>query len=135
MPVYQQQVRPAVVIEVKEPASPAYKASVLTQARFHADVFELALATVAVQGFQFVREVGPEDRGQPLMQVVGRRYSHAGHCFAVLVESSSAHQCLVGELSVPQIDVKNGGRLITRDIDVGQPVSVEIRCENAEGVV
>ncbi len=55
--VDKQQILPAVVVEIKEAATPAYKAGVVSHSGTLRRIVKLALAAVSVQSFAFVRKI------------------------------------------------------------------------------
>jgi hypothetical protein len=77
MSVYQQQIRPAVVIIIEKATAPAYKPRILAHSRIHRGVFKLSLSAIVVKRFQFVGEVGAKNRFHAVVRIIGRRGAHA----------------------------------------------------------
>ena len=90
--VDEEQVQPAIVVEVQKAAAPADEAGVLAQAGFDRGVLKFPFTSVAIQSFQLIRKVGTKNRGSPLPKVIACRHPHAGECFAALVQSRTAQQ-------------------------------------------
>src|SRR5882672_931862 len=84
--VHQQQVFPAVVVEVEKTAAPAYIARVVRHAGGGRDVVELGRAAIAVEGLALIGKVGAKDVGLPIAAKIGGGGAHVGHGFAVFNE-------------------------------------------------
>ena len=64
--VDQQKVFPAVIVEIKEAATPANKTSVVSQSGALRSIVKLAVAAIAIQSFAFVGKVAAKQvRGHP----------------------------------------------------------------------
>ena len=71
--VDQQKVFPAVIVEIKEAATPANKASVVSQSGALRSIVKLAVATIVVQSFAFVRKIAAKQVQRAIAVVVACR--------------------------------------------------------------
>src|SRR5439155_21083547 len=76
--VADQNVGPAVIIHVKKSAAPTQIARIQSQAAFEGAVFEISVATIAVQRMRVAGEIGLEDVEVAVAVVIGGGDSHAG---------------------------------------------------------
>ena len=130
--VADENIRPAVVIHVEKPATPAQILSVRAQARGKGRIFKTAVAEVVVERGRVAGEVRFYDVQVPVHIVVGRRYSHAGLRLAIGAERATGFHGDVHELAVLLVLVEGAGRGIVGYIDVGPAVIVEVGGEHAE---
>src|SRR5471032_3156280 len=72
VPVHQQNIFPAIVVEIEKAASPADKTRVARQARGNRGVVELAAAPVVIQGLALVRKIAAENIQPAVTVIVGR---------------------------------------------------------------
>src|SRR5580700_4835205 len=133
--VHQQQIRPAIVVEIEKSASPTDEARIPRDAGLHADVLKLALALIPVKRFRLIGKIGAKNREQPFVQIIRRRHPHARQSLAIIVERGAPKQSLVHELPVSLIDIKDGRRLIASYVDIGETVAIKISSKNPERVI
>src|SRR5262245_36787377 len=136
--VDQEDVEPAVVVEIHEPAAPAEEARIDADAGGEGHVVEAQAgrlhAKVAVERRGVAGEVGLEDVEQPVAVVIADAHAHSGLRLSVTAVSRARLDADVGERPVFVVVVERGGGRIVSDINVGPGVVVEIRRDDSESV-
>ena len=135
MAVHQQQVGPAIVVEVEEHGSPAKILGVQAEASSGRRISEGSGFVVVQQRRGVVGEVGLEDVEPAVAVVVGHRRAHSRLRAAVFIERGACDDGNVGEGSVAVVVVQNARRAVARDENVGPAVIVVVERGDAERVV
>ena len=104
--VHQQQILPAVIVEIKKSAAPSHKTRVVRDAGGQSNIIEFRPAPVAIQRLALVGEVAAENVRSPVAVVITRSHAHARHSLAVFVESCAAQDSLLAKGSVAAVDVE-----------------------------
>src|SRR5216683_2966269 len=133
--VGEEQIGPAVVVEIEKRDAPAEVLRVEPESRGKGFVVEGAVAIVAVERGGIVGEIGFEQIEFAVAVVVGNGRAHAGLLAPVVVESGAGDDGNVGERAVVIVVVKNAGGAVAGDINVRPAVVVVIKSGNAEGVM
>src|SRR6266567_2098065 len=133
--VDEEQIGPAVVVEIEKRDAPAEVLRVEPESRGEGFVVERAVAIVAVERGGIVGEIGFEQVEFAVAVIVGNGRAHAGLLAPVVVESGAGDDGNVGERAVVIVVVKNAGGAVARDINVRPAIVVVIKSGNAEGVV
>ena len=133
--VDEEQIRPAVVVEIEKRDAPAEVLRVEPESRGKGFIVEGAVAIVVVERGGIVGEIGFEQIEFAVTVVVGNGRAHAGLLAPVVVESGAGDDGNVAERAVVIVVVKNAGRAVARDINVRPAVVVVIKSGNAERVV
>src|SRR5215813_14625925 len=97
MTVDQQQVLPAVVVEVDEAAAPSDISGIVRQTCRGGHLVELPRAAVTIKRLAFVREIRSKDVRSAVPVIVSGCNSHAGHCPSVLIVGNAAKDRLFVE--------------------------------------
>ena len=135
MSVGEEEVGPAVVVDVGEHGSPAEGVGVDAEACRESHVGEGAVGIVVVEGGGVVGEVGLEEVEATVSVVVGGGSAHPGLLAAVFVEGDADVGGGVGEGSVAVVVVEDGGRGVAGDVDVRPAVIVVVEGSDREAVV
>src|SRR5713101_6624661 len=130
--VRQEQIGPAVVVEIEKRDAPAKVLRVEPESRGKGFIVEGAVAIVAVERGGIVREISFEQIEFAVTVIVGNGRAHAGLLAPVVVESGAGDDGNVGERAVVIVVVKNAGRAVAGDINVRPAVVVVIKSGNAE---
>src|SRR3982074_639822 len=88
VPVTYENVRPAVVVEIKKAAAPAQKLGVRTQTRRESRVFKTTTTLIVVQRGSVAGEIGFDQVQVSVEIIVAGGNSHAGLRLAVRTESA-----------------------------------------------
>src|SRR6266566_865695 len=130
--VRQEQIGPAVVVEIEKRDAPAKVLRVEPESRGEGFVVEGAVAIVVVERGGIVGEIGFEQTEFAVTVVVGNGRAHAGLLAPVVVESGAGDDGNVGERAVVIVVVKNAGGAVAGDINVRPAVVVVIKSGNAD---
>ncbi len=133
VPVHQNQIGPAIVVEVEEHGSPAQILRVQAQSRGRGRIGKGAVAVVAVQRRSIVGEIGFENVEMAVAVVVGDGRAHACLLAPVFVEGGARGDGDVGEGSIMIVAVENAGRAVAGDVNIGPAIFIEIERGDAEG--
>ncbi len=135
MPVSDEDIKPAVVVEVREAAAPAEIAAAESQAGCKGGVGESPVAVVSVEAARIIREIRLEDVQPAVAIVVARGGAHACLLAAVFVVSAPGGDGNVRESSVAIVVIEDAGRGIARHVDVGPAIAIKIAAQGGERVV
>src|SRR5450755_2015355 len=105
MSVAQQDVGPAVIVEIQEPGSPSQEARVAAESGLKRDILEGPLSQVAIQTRRIPGEIRLHDVEPPVAVVVRGGNPHARLCFAVRAEGYAGFGGDVRERAVPVVAV------------------------------
>ena len=130
-----QEVGPAVVVDVGEHGSPAEGVGVDAETGGEGGVGEGAVGIVAVEGCGVVGEVGLEEVDAAVSVVVGGGGAHAGLLAAVFVEGDSGFGSDVGEGAVFVVAIEDGGGGVAGDVKIWPSVVVVVEGGDGEAVV
>ena len=126
-------IHPAVVVEVEEVYAEAQILSVDAEAGPDAGVLETA-AVVPVKRRHLLGEVRPHDIQPAVGVVIADAGTHAGERDAILVERASGRNGDLPERPVVIIAIEQTRRTVAGDVDVGPSVVVEIGCRRSHAV-
>src|SRR5207244_2100659 len=115
--------------------TPAEVLGVKPQARWESRIAETAIPVIAVQGGSVVGEIRFENIETPVAVKIGDRGSHACLFAAVFVKGGASDHRHIGESSVAIVVVKNAGRAVTSDINIGPAVVIKIESCHAKSVM
>src|SRR5580700_5621620 len=90
--VDQQQIPPAIVVEIEETAPPTDVAGVARHSCRDGSVVKFAAATAAVQRLPFIGKITAENIEPPVAIVIGRCDTHSGHGLAIVVKGNAAQE-------------------------------------------
>ena len=135
VPIYENQVRPAIVIEIEKHGSPTQILRVQAQASRRCGIGEGAVAVVAIQGGSVVRKICLKDVEVAVAVVIGDSRSHAGLFAAIVIESCSCCHRNVSKCPVMIVAIKNAWRAVAGDEYVGPAILVEIERGDTERVM
>src|SRR5437660_7847021 len=124
--VHQQQIRPAIVVEVHEHRAPSEVLGMQTEAGRIGSISESAIAVVAIERGAVVREIGFENVELSIAIEVGDGGPHAGLFTSVFIECRACYDCDVGKSAIVIIAIENAGRAVTRDVNVGPAIVIEV---------
>ncbi len=127
-------VEPAIVVEVDEADAPAEIAGVEAEAGEVGVVFKGAVAEVEVEGVGVAGEVGLDDVEQAVAVEVADGDAHAGLRLAVGRVGDAGFDGQVFEGAVLLVLIEGGGGGVVGDVDVGPAVVVEIGDDDGEAV-
>src|SRR5216684_1594874 len=127
-------VRPAVVVEIKEAAAPAQKLRVRTQACRESCVFKTSAAQIVVERGRVAGEVGLDQVEISVQIIVGGGNSHAGLRLAVGTQGAASLDGDVLKFPVLLVLIESAGRGIVGNINVGPAVVVEVGGEHSQTV-
>ena len=106
MAVTQQDIGPAIAIEIEKRRAPAEKPCVAAQARLKRGVLEGVVAEIVIQAGGVTGEVGLNDVEAPIAIIIGRGDAHAGLRFAVRAVSHAGFDADFGECPVVVVRVE-----------------------------
>src|SRR5216684_6417043 len=132
--VANENVGPAVVVEIEKAAAPAEILGVFAEAGLVGGIFEIGATEIAVERRSVAGEIGFDEIEIAIEIVIGGRDAHAGLGLAVGAEGTAGFEGDVGEGAVLFILIEGAGGGIVGDVDVGPAVVVEIGGEDAEAV-
>ena len=132
--VGEEDVEPAVVVEVDEPGAPAEPPRVEAEAAGERPVLAEAVPEVGVQRRRVAGEVGLDDVEGAVAIVVADADAHARLRLAVLAVGAAGADADVGERAVVVVAIERARVRIVRDVDVGPAVVVEVERADAEAV-
>ncbi len=101
---------------------------------FCRDVLEEALAEIAVERVQLLREIRDEDVREAVAVDVAAVHAHAGLRLAVAVEADAGGIGDVDERAVALVLVEEIANHVVGDVDVGVAVAIEITEGDAEAL-
>src|SRR5258708_13078293 len=131
MAVADQNVRPAIVIEVKETATPPQKLRVRAQPRCKGGVLKGAGPEVVVKRGCVAGEVRLDQVEIAIEIVVGGGHAHASLGLAIRTEGTPCLDCNVFKGAVLLVVVERAGGGVVGNVDVGPAVVVEVGGEHA----
>src|ERR1022692_15184 len=131
---YKKDVRPAIVIEIKDPSSPTGEANFNSEFRVQSPVVKIAGAIVLVQHFCVFGKVGFENIQMAVQIVVSDTDSHPRLFRSVIAQGHATLNPLLFEGSVVLIDEQEAGSRVAGDIDVGPTVLVEVRRHDGHSI-
>src|SRR5208283_1203460 len=123
---------PAVVVEVEEADAPADVLGVDGEAGLGGDLGETNLAEVAVEVGDVAGEIGLDDVEPAVVIVIGGRGAHAGLLMAVLVIGDAGQGPALGEGAVVIVAEQQAGGGVGSHEDVGPAGVSEIAGEDGE---
>src|SRR5437588_1856924 len=134
MAVADQNVRPAIVIEVKETATPPQKLCVRAQPRCKGGVLKGAGPEVMVKRGCVAGEVRLDQVEIAIEIVVGGGHAHASLGLAIRTEGTPCLDCDVFKRAVLLVVIERAGGGIVGNVNVRPAIVVEIGNENAQAV-
>ena len=130
-----EEVEPAIVVVVEEGGTPAEERDGgFGDAGLVADVGEVGVAVVAVEGFVVVGEGGVEEIDEAGVGVVAGGDAHAGGLAAALVEGVAGGEGGVFEGAVALVEVEVVGGGVVGDEEVGFAVVVDVDKERRKAI-
>src|SRR6266566_5173505 len=129
-----QDVRPAIIVKIKEAAAPAEILSVLAETGGECGVFEVCGAKIVIQRRSITGEIGFDDVVIAVEIIVRGGDAHTGLRFAVGTERTAGFHGDVGEFSIFAILVEGAGGGIVSDVNVRPAIVIKIGGEDAEAV-
>src|SRR5215813_7927700 len=135
MAVRQNQVRPAIIVIVKEHRTPAQILGIGGNSRSIGHVRKRAISVIVVESRRVIRKVSLEDVQLAVSVVIRNCCAHASLLASILVVGYATHYGCIGEGSISIVAVENVGRAVAGDINVGPAVIVVIQCGDAEAVM
>src|SRR5262245_29653398 len=130
----QEQIEPAVEIEIEEADTPAEPARVEADAAREGAVLAQAVAAVRVERRRVAGEIGLEDVDRAVAIVVAEREPHPGLRLAVLAVSTAGRHGNVFERAVALVPIERARVRIVRHVQIDPPVIVEVERADAEAV-
>src|SRR5581483_11168476 len=124
------QVRPTIVIEVKEHGPPTQVLGMQSQAGGKGRVRKRPVTVIVVQGGSVVREVCLENVQPSVAVVVGNCRAHSSLLAAVLIEGCAGGHSHVRESAVAIIVIENAGRAVAGDVNVRPAIVVVVESGN-----
>ncbi len=129
-------VLPAVVVEVEEGVAPAEKGDGrFGDSHLVADVGEVCVAVVAVERVVVVGEGGVVEVDETVVPVVAEGDAHGGSLAAVFVEGVTGGVACVLEGAVAFVEIEIVRRRVVGDEEIGLAVVVDIDEERGEAIV
>ena len=133
--IHQQQIGPAVIIEIQKHRPPAEILGVEPETGCGGCVGERAATVIFVKRGCVIRKICFEDVEMAISVVVADGRSHASLLPAIFVESSAGGHRNIRKGPIVVVAIKNAGRAVAGDENVGPAVFVEVEGGYAEGVV
>src|SRR5579872_3263542 len=133
--VGENQIGPAVIVEVEKHRAPAQILGVQAQAGSESGVGEGAVAIVVVERRRIVGEVGFEDVEAAIAVVVGDGCAHAGLLAAVFVEGGAGGDGYIGESAVAIVAIQNARRAVAGYVNVGPAVIIVVKGRDAQCIM
>ena len=134
VPVGEEDILPAVVVEIQETGPETQILGVHSQTNLQARVVEAAVAVVLIESRDLVGKVRAHDIEPAIPVIVGNSDPHARHGSAVLVERASGGHSDLAERPVLVVSVEQARGGITSDVDVWPAIVVEVRGRCAHAV-
>ena len=134
MAVANQDVGPAVVVEVEKAAPPAKILGVLAEAALKCSVLEISAAEIVIERRSVAGKIGLDQIEITVEIVIGGGDAHPGLWLAVGAESAARFQRNVSEGAVFFVLIKSARGRIVGDINVGPTIVVEIGGQHAKTV-
>src|SRR3954463_10155558 len=133
--IHQQQIRPAVVVDVEEHCSPSQILRVQPQSSCGSGVGKGPIPVVFIESGGIVGKIRLENIQMPVAVIVRDGRSHPGLLAAILVECGSGGYRHIVERSVMVVAVEDRGRAVAGNEDVRPSIFIEVEGRNAERVV
>src|SRR5260370_26452473 len=133
--VRQEQIGPAVVVEIEKRDAPAKVLRVEPESRGKGFIVERAVAIVVVERGGIVGEISFEQIDFAVAGEVGRGRAHTRRLAQSVVESGAGDDGNVGERAVVIVVVKNAGGGVAVDIKVRASVLAPIKSRNPAGLM
>ena len=130
--VANQDVGPAVVVEVEKAAAPAEILRVLAEAALKRGVLEIRAAQIAVERRSIAGKIRFDEIEIAVEIVIGGGDAHAGLWLAVGAERAAGFDGDVGEGAVLFVLIERAGGGIVGDVNVRPAVVIEIGSEDTE---
>ena len=127
-------VQPAVVVEIDEGDAPSEPAGVEPDSSREGAILAEALAAIRVQRRGVSREVGLEEVDCPVAVVVADGDAHARLRLAVLAVGAAGFDADILEGSVLVVHVQRARVRVVRHVQIDPPVVVEVERADAEAV-
>src|ERR1035438_1412661 len=124
--VYLQDVRPAIVVVIKETASPLDSLGIEFHAGLKCHFCVGSVAIVVVEVRRIVCEIGLEDIEPAVAVVIRHTHAHAGLLDAVLAVRAPRHYSDVCKRSIMVVVQQDASLGIDRNVNVGPSVVVEV---------
>src|SRR5215831_13222767 len=134
MSVRNENVFPAVIVEIEEAHSPTQKSRAPTQPRLVGNVAKCSVTVIVVKIRDIALEIRLYNIEEAILVIVSRSSSHTGLLLPVIVEAGSRHYAHVRECTVSFVVVENARGGIACNVDVRPAVVVEIGYYGAERV-
>src|SRR3954470_2287061 len=129
MTLREEQVFPAVIIEVEKSSAPARIGRSRTpDAGSSSDVREHTFSIVVEDDIPLIGEIRDDQVRLTVVVVIRKISAHPSEGLAVLIESNARLGSYVSEGSVAIVVIQKAGNGIIRDVNVRPPVAVKI-CE------
>ena len=132
--VDEEQVEPAVLVEIEEPDAPPEPPRVQADAARKRPVLAQPLPVVGVQRRRVAGEIGLEDVDGPVAIVITDRDAHAGLRFAVLAVGAARRDADVRERAVRVVQIQRAWIRVVGHVQIDPAVVVEIERADAEAV-
>src|SRR5713226_1149650 len=134
MALSDEQVLPAVVVEVFQADTPAGTAGgECTEAGFKASIGERAIAIIVVEAVDFAGQLGNDDVGLAVVVVILKDSAHAGKWLAVGGERGAGFESALGERSVAVVVEEKLLHAVVGDEDVREAVVVVVGEGHGQG--
>src|ERR1700761_386105 len=135
MPVDQQQIRPAIIVDIHKHASPAEVLGVDSQSGIKRHVGEGVVSVMVVKRGSVVRKVGFDYVQVAVSVVVSDGRSHARLFASIIVEGHAAIGRGIGECAIVIVAIEDGGGGIAGNENVGPSILVVVDGSHAEAIV
>src|SRR6266704_1847201 len=129
-----QDVRPTVIVVVKEAATPSDVLVVDAHSRGKSDVTESAVAVVVIEVAGIVGEVGLENVKPSVAVIIGDRDAHSGLFVAILAVRAAGDHGDIRERSIVIVVKENAGFGIHGDINIGPAIIIKIIGDRGDGI-
>src|SRR4030095_16904042 len=127
MAIGDENVLPAVVVEIKKADAETEIFAVDTQTGRQAGILKRAVTIIAVQGRDLIGKICADDIEPAVAIVVADPHSHAAQGNSVFVKGASGRYRNLAEGAVTIVVIKQAWRGIARDIDIGPSIVVKVR--------
>ena len=134
VPVYVQNVEPAVVVDIQKPAAPAEQPGIGHEPGGLGVVLKQALAVVVVKVGQIVRKVCLENIQKSVAIVVSGRNPHARLISTVAAGGNTGFQPTFGKCAVPVVPKQETHLAVIGHVDIRPAIVVKIRNQHAKTI-
>src|SRR5580704_3696676 len=132
--VADQNIGPAIVVEIQESAAPSQKLRVRAQPRGKRGVLEVARALIVVERRGVTGEIGLHQIQVSIQIVIRRGNPHPGLRLAVRAQGTPGFDGDVFERSILLVVIESAGSRVIGHVDIGPAVIIKIGSEHAQSI-